>query len=116
MVITTSITATSASTLSAQSKLSAPERTHSITGTTPGQGNFPVHPKFLAPPMPWPAWRHMTDEELWAVAAYLKRGVKPVRNQVQDSDGPPDFWASEYAVPKIGTFPAAPFPAAAEGE
>ncbi|HJS48220.1 MAG TPA: hypothetical protein VJ773_09570 [Gemmatimonadales bacterium] len=85
-----------------------------ITGTTPGQGNFPEHPKFLAPPMPWPAWRHMTDAELWAVAAYLKRGVKPVRNQVQDSDGPPDFWASEYTVAKIGTWPAAPYPAAAE--
>ena len=87
-----------------------------ITGTTPGQGNFPEHPKFLAPPMPWPAWRHMTDAELWAVAAYLKRGVKPVRNQVQDSDGPPDFWASEYTVAKIGAWPAVPFPAASERE
>ena len=85
-----------------------------ITGTTPGQGNFPLHPKYLAPPMPWPAWRHMTDEELWAIAAYLKRGLKPVGNQVQDSDGPPDFWASEYTVEKIGAWPAVPYPAASE--
>ena len=85
-----------------------------ITGTTPGQGNFPLHPKYLAPPMPWPSWRHMTDEELWAVAAYLKRGVKPVRNQVQDSDGPPDFWASEYTVEKIGPWPPVAYPAASE--
>ena len=85
-----------------------------ITGNTPGQGNFPQNPKFLAPPMPWPAWRHMSDDELWAVAAYLKYGVKPVRNQVQDSDGPPDFWASEYTVEKIGPHPAVAFPAASE--
>jgi mono/diheme cytochrome c family protein len=87
-----------------------------ITGTTPGQGNFPAQPKYLAVPMPWPEWRHMPDEELWAIAAYLKHGVKPVRNLVQDSDGPPDFWASEYTVAKIGPWPAAAFPTANEQE
>ncbi len=85
-----------------------------ITGTTPGVGNFPEIPKYLAIPMPWPAWRHMPDEDLWAIAAYLKRGVKPVVNKVQDSDGPPDFWASEYTVEKIGKYPAAPYPTANE--
>ncbi len=85
-----------------------------ITSTTPGQGNFPLHPKYLAPPMPWPAFRHVADEDLRAIAAYLKRGLKPVRNQVQDSDGPPDFWASEYTVEKIGPFPAAAYPTANE--
>lgn len=85
-----------------------------ITSTTPGQGNHPVNPKYLAPPMPWPAWRHLTDDELWAITAYLKYGVKPVRNRVQDSDGPPDFWASEYTPEKIGTLPAASFPTAKE--
>jgi mono/diheme cytochrome c family protein len=59
-----------------------------ITSSTPGEGNFPVNPKYLAPPMPWPAWRHMSDDDLWAIAAYLKRGVKPVRNRVEDSEGP----------------------------
>ena len=81
-----------------------------ITSTTPGQGNFPEHPKYLAPPMPWQAWRHMSDQELWDIVAYLKHGLKPVRNRVSDSEGPPDFWASEFTVEKIGAYPAPPFP------
>jgi mono/diheme cytochrome c family protein len=85
-----------------------------ITSTTPGQGNFPQNPKYLAPPMPWPAFRHMPDQELRDIAAYLKRGVKPVANRVPDSEGPPDFWASEYTPEKIGTYPAPAFPTANE--
>ena len=85
-----------------------------ITSTTPGQGNFPQEPKYLAPPMPWPAWRHMSDADLWAVAAYLKYGLKPVSNKVKDSDGPPDFWASEYTAAKIGKYPGPAFPTASE--
>ena len=85
-----------------------------ITSTVPGQGNFPANPKYLAPPMPWPAWRHMPDEDLWAIAAYLKHGVRPVRNRVQDSDGPPDFWRSEYTIEKYGPLPAPAFPTARE--
>lgn len=81
-----------------------------ITSTTPGVGNFPARPKYLAVPMPWPSWRHMSDQELWAIAAYLKRGVKPSSHPVADSDGPPDFWASEYTVEKIGPYPALPYP------
>lgn len=85
-----------------------------ITSTTPGQGNHPAVPKYLAPPMPWPSWRHTPDDELWAMAAYLKHGVKPVRNRVADSEGPPDFWASEYTEAKIGPYPIASFPTANE--
>ncbi len=85
-----------------------------ITSSTPGQGNFPAHPKYLAPPMPWPAFRHMSDQELRDIAAYLKHGVKPVSNRVADSEGPPDFWASAYTPDQIGTYPAAPFPTANE--
>lgn len=85
-----------------------------ITSTTPGEGNFPVRPKYLAVPMPWPAWRHMPDADLRAIAAYLKRGVKPVNHRVADSEGPPDFWAGEYTVEKIGPHPAPPFPTANE--
>ena len=81
-----------------------------ITSTTPGEGNFPLHPRYLAVPMPWMAWRFMPDEDLWSIAAYLKRALKPVRNQVQESEGPPDFWASAYTPDKIGTYPAPPFP------
>jgi mono/diheme cytochrome c family protein len=85
-----------------------------ITSATPGQGNFPAHPKYLAPPMPWPSWRYMPDPDLWAIAAYLKWGVKPQSNKVADSDGPTDFWASEYTVEKLGPYPAAAYPTANE--
>jgi mono/diheme cytochrome c family protein len=85
-----------------------------ITSTTPGVGNFPATPKYLALPMPWPSWRHMSDQELWAIAAYLKRGLKPVNHKVADSEGPPDFWAGEYTVAKIGPHPPRPFPTANE--
>ena len=81
-----------------------------ITSGIPGKGNFPVHPRYLAPPMPWPAWRLMSDRELLAIAAYLKRAVKPVVNKVAESEGPPDFWASTYTVENIGPYPASPFP------
>jgi len=85
-----------------------------ITSSTPGQGNFPLHPRYLAPPMPWTAWRHMSDKELYAIAAYLKNGLKPVNHLVADSEGPPDFWAAIYVPDSIGTYPAPPFPAAQE--
>ena len=81
-----------------------------ITSSTPGQGNFPQRPDYLGLGMPWPAWRFMSDADLWAVIAYLKHAVKPVSNKVAPSDAPADLWASEYTVEKIGTYPAPPFP------
>jgi hypothetical protein len=47
---------------------------------------------------------------LWAIAAYLKRGLLPVSNKVAESEGPPDFWASAYADSLIGPYPAVAFP------
>jgi len=87
-----------------------------ITSTVPGSGNFPAVPRYLAPPMPWQGFRHMSDQELWDIAAYLKRGVRPVTNVVAESEGPPDFWAGFYADPLVGlgTYPARPFPARGE--
>jgi len=85
-----------------------------ITSNVPGQGNFPAAPRYLAIPMPWPLFRHKPDSDLWAIAAYLKHGVKPITNKVPDSEGPPDFWASDYTADKIGPFPAPAFPAASE--
>jgi mono/diheme cytochrome c family protein len=87
-----------------------------ITSTTPGKGNFPMRPHYLAPPMPWPAWRHMSDDDLKAIVAYLKRGLKPVVNKVADSEGPPDFWASAMVPEKIGSHPAPAFPTKYEQE
>ncbi|NIP82434.1 MAG: hypothetical protein GWM90_25700, partial [Gemmatimonadetes bacterium] len=57
----------------------------------------------------------MTDDELWAIAAYLKRGVKPVRNVVEDSEGPADFWAGLYQR-FLPPYPAVAFPTAREVE
>ena len=85
-----------------------------ITSSTPGQGNFPARPRYLAPPMPWIAFRHMSNEQLYAIAAYLKNGLKPVSHRVLDSEGPPDFWAGTYTVKNFGPYPAPAFPAAAE--
>ncbi|HSJ32561.1 MAG TPA: hypothetical protein VK933_14065 [Longimicrobiales bacterium] len=85
-----------------------------ITSHTPGEGNFPANPKYLAVPMPWPAFRHLTDQHLQDIAAYLKRGVRPVTHRVPDSEGPPDFWAGEYTAEKYGTYPLPEFPAAQE--
>jgi hypothetical protein len=56
----------------------------------------------------------MSDGELKAIAAYLKRGVKPSAHKVADSEGPPDFWASLYTPQFLGPRPALPFPTANE--
>jgi hypothetical protein len=85
-----------------------------ITSTVPGQGNFPAAPEYLAPPMPWPAFRHKTDEELWAIVAYVKHGIKPVANAVPESEGPPDHWAGAYTAEQIGPYPLPPYPAGNE--
>ena len=85
-----------------------------ITSTTPGTGNFPTTPRYLAVPMPWPGWRHMSDQQLWDITAYLKYGLKPFVNKVEDSEGPPDFWASFYTEKEIGTYPAPKYPTATE--
>ncbi|HLK60765.1 MAG TPA: hypothetical protein VKU00_29650 [Chthonomonadaceae bacterium] len=81
-----------------------------ITSTTPGQGNFPTTPHYLAPPMPWPSFRHLSDSDLWAIVAYIHHGIKAVSNVVPPSQGPPDFWASSYTDQAVGppTFP--PYP------
>ncbi len=85
-----------------------------ITSTTPGQGNFPSTPHYLAPPMPWPSTRNMSDNDLWAIVAYLKYGIKPVSNSVPASQGPPNFWASSYTSSAIGPYPLPSYPAGNE--
>ena len=44
--------------------------------------------EMLAPPMPWPVYAKMTDEDLKAVFAYL-RTLQPVRNFVRASPAVP---------------------------
>jgi mono/diheme cytochrome c family protein len=47
------------------------------TGRHQGQG------RPILPPMPWPAYGNMTDDDLKAVFAYLRQ-VPPVKNKVPD--------------------------------
>ncbi|WP_205702859.1 c-type cytochrome [Botryobacter ruber] len=43
--------------------------------------------RMLLPPMPWPMYRHMTEEELKALFAYLK-SIKPIDNVVPPPQPP----------------------------
>jgi hypothetical protein len=43
----------------------------------------------ILPPMPWPAIRNMTDDDLKAIFAYL-RSIPPVKNRVPEPLPPPD--------------------------
>ena len=43
----------------------------------------------INPPMPWPAYRNATDEDLKSVYAYL-RTIKPIVNHVPDYKPPVD--------------------------
>jgi hypothetical protein len=43
----------------------------------------------INPPMPWPAYRNATDDDLKAIYAYL-RSLKPVTNHVPDYLPPVD--------------------------
>lgn len=72
----------------------------------------------LCPPMPWPAYRNMTDDDIWAIVAYLKH-IKPVQNEVPMSTGPgvpegqhPDCSMFFQGLPPQPGLP--PFPAASE--
>ena len=56
----------------------------------------------ILPPMPWPAYAHMDDDDAYALAAYLK-SIPPIRHRAPDRI-PPDVPASG---PRL-TFPAAP--------
>jgi len=41
----------------------------------------------IQPPMPWPWYGHMADEDLKAIYAYL-RSIPPIKNQVPDYEEP----------------------------
>lgn len=40
------------------------------------------------PPMPWAYFRDQSDRDIWAIVAYLKEGIKPIRNQVPENTAP----------------------------
>jgi mono/diheme cytochrome c family protein len=72
---------------------------------------------YLSPPMPWPAYRDLTDQDLWAIVAYL-RSVKAVHNQLPDSQGPPGGPGGEpdWSGPYKNLQPLPPYPAGNEVE
>lgn len=88
-----------------------PKDTSSVVITT---ANFPTAPHYLAPPMPWPAIRHFSDDDLWAIVAYIKHGIRPATNAVPESTGPPDHWASSYTPDLIGPATPGAYPSASE--
>ena len=53
------------------------------TGRHEGQG------RPILPPMPWPMFRHATDEDLGAIFAYLQ-SIPPIRNKVPQPIDPPE--------------------------
>ena len=50
-------------------------------------GRHMGHSREIKPPMPWPAFRNATDEDLKSIYAYL-RSIKPVTNHVPDVQEP----------------------------
>ena len=52
----------------------------------------------INPPMPWPAFRNFSDDDLHAVWSYL-RSVRPITNHVPDYVPPPTTIADQNASP-----------------
>ncbi|MDX5438647.1 MAG: cytochrome c [Pontibacter sp.] len=52
-----------------------------ITSIREGKHKGIASARTVLPPMPWPMYRHLTDEELKAIFAYLK-STKPISNVV----------------------------------
>jgi len=67
----------------------------------------------LLPPMPWPAYAHMSDDDAYALAAYIK-SLPPIRHQAPDrlppgkgkgprlSFPPPPAWDAQNLPPPPG--------------
>lgn len=65
------------------------------------QGRRPDNTPLL-PPMPWPMYAHLTDDDARALAAYLK-SIPPVKHQVPDRIPP----GQKYEGPRL-SFPPPP--------
>jgi mono/diheme cytochrome c family protein len=67
--------------------------------------------KTLCPPMPWDYLRNLTDRDTWAIVAYLKNGIKPVKNQVPENVGPeglpPDCAPLYTGLKPLSAYPGA---------
>jgi len=71
--------------------------------------------QYVAPVMPWASFRHKSDEDLWAIVAYLKHGAGAVSNAVPENVGvPPDNWAAASSEAAVGPATTPSFPTGAE--
>jgi hypothetical protein len=65
----------------------------------------------ICPPMPWTYLRNQRDRDNWAIVAYLKYGIKPVKNQVPENTAPdggrPDCAPLFPAVQDLPRYPGA---------
>ena len=77
------------------------------------KADFPATPKYVAPPMPWPAYRHKPDDQLWAIVAYLKHGLKANPHAVPESATSADDWRGFYSADS-SPVPANSYPTAQE--
>lgn len=71
--------------------------------------------QYVAPVMPWASFRHKSDEDLWAIVAYLKHGAGAVTNTVPANVGvPPDNWAAASSEAAVGPATTPSYPAGVE--
>ena len=65
----------------------------------------------ICPPMPWAYFRDQSDRDNWAIVAYLKEGIKPIRNQVPENTTPgetrPDCAPFFQNLQPLPNYPAA---------
>ncbi|URD48684.1 hypothetical protein [Chroococcidiopsis sp. CCNUC1] len=43
------------------------------------------HGNTICPPMFWSVYQNLSDRDTWSIVAYLKEGIKPVKNQVPEN-------------------------------
>lgn len=46
------------------------------------------HRNTICPPMAWTAYRNLSERDTWLIVAYLKAGIKPVKNEVPENTTP----------------------------
>ena len=68
--------------------------------------NFPTNPVYLPPIMPYASIRHLTDDDIWAIVAYIKHGIKAVHNEVPESSAPPVGWSASTDPATFPDFPS----------
>jgi len=72
----------------------------------------------LCPPMPWPAFRYLNDQDLWAIVAYLV-SLKPVKHAVpdpEDARNPGMHADCSFFYKDLNPLPISPYPTPNEEE